>query len=165
MAELIDVPPGLANVAFADTEIGDVVGEQGYYHYRGQSAAVLARTSHFEDVAALVLGRSADEVRGDRSLPRSVGELASTIDLRTGVSALGEALQIEPLDGAEEEQQYRDAARLITVLPTLIASIARDGPVPTQPATSFTSRTTCECSQGRSRLRTKWRPWKRSSCS
>ena len=42
MAELIEVPPGLAGVAVAATEIGDVLGEEGYYHYRGRSAPDLA---------------------------------------------------------------------------------------------------------------------------
>ena len=59
VAELIDVPDGLAGVAVAATEIGDVVGEEGLYHYRGQSAPDLARTSTFEDVAQLVLGHPA----------------------------------------------------------------------------------------------------------
>ena len=35
MAELIDVPDGLAGVVAAETEISDVVGDLGYYHYRG----------------------------------------------------------------------------------------------------------------------------------
>src|SRR2546426_12507348 len=31
----IDAPPGLDNVAVARTSVGDVQGQQGFYHYRG----------------------------------------------------------------------------------------------------------------------------------
>ena len=32
MEELIDVPAGLHNVAVTDTVIGDVRGDEGFYH-------------------------------------------------------------------------------------------------------------------------------------
>lgn len=31
---LVDVPRGLAGVVVTDTEIGDVRGREGFYHYR-----------------------------------------------------------------------------------------------------------------------------------
>ena len=37
-AERIDVPPGLAGVVVAETELGDVRGLEGFYHYRQYSA-------------------------------------------------------------------------------------------------------------------------------
>ena len=43
MHALIDVPPGLNNVAVADTEIGSVDGDAGFYHYREYDAVDLAR--------------------------------------------------------------------------------------------------------------------------
>ena len=49
------VPAGLRGVAVSDTAIGDVRGDEGYYHYRGRSAVELARTRTFDDAAALVL--------------------------------------------------------------------------------------------------------------
>ena len=50
MTALIDVPPGLNGVAVADTAIGDVRGDEGFYHYRGLDATALARTHTFEEV-------------------------------------------------------------------------------------------------------------------
>ena len=50
MEELIDVPAGLHNVAVTDTVIGDVRGDEGFYHYRQYDATDLARTATFEDV-------------------------------------------------------------------------------------------------------------------
>ena len=37
-------------ISAADTQIGDVVGEQGYYHYRGRNAITLAEQCSFEQV-------------------------------------------------------------------------------------------------------------------
>ena len=48
MSELIDVPRGLNGVVAAETTIGDVNGEAGYFHYRGHSAVELARERSFE---------------------------------------------------------------------------------------------------------------------
>ncbi|WP_416978260.1 hypothetical protein [Streptomyces sp. T028] len=31
---LLDAPSGLAGVVVADTEVGDVRGREGFYHYR-----------------------------------------------------------------------------------------------------------------------------------
>ena len=45
MTTMMDVPPGLAGVAVAETAVGDVRGEEGFYHYRQYDAAELARTS------------------------------------------------------------------------------------------------------------------------
>ena len=57
MAELFDVPADLGNVTVAETEIGDVLGDRGYFHYRGVSAPDLARSSDFENAAGLILGK------------------------------------------------------------------------------------------------------------
>ncbi|MDF3142795.1 citrate/2-methylcitrate synthase, partial [Streptomyces sp. T21Q-yed] len=54
-AALVDVPRGLAGVVVTDTEIGDVRGLEGFYHYRQYSAVELARTRPFEDVWHLLV--------------------------------------------------------------------------------------------------------------
>ena len=54
MTILIEVPRGLNGVAVTDTTIGDVLGAEGRYHYRGHDAIVLARTRSFEEVWHLV---------------------------------------------------------------------------------------------------------------
>ena len=49
-------PPGLKGLIVAETQVGGVRGQEGYFHYRGQNAVELARSSSFEQVAALLLG-------------------------------------------------------------------------------------------------------------
>lgn len=64
MSELIDVPRGLNGVVAAETTIGDVNGEAGYFHYRGHSAVELARERSFEAVwHLLVVGELPDAGR------------------------------------------------------------------------------------------------------
>ena len=46
----IDVPPGLNGVIAADTAIGAVHGDEGFFHYREYDATRLARTRSFEEV-------------------------------------------------------------------------------------------------------------------
>src|SRR3954451_12703232 len=48
-------PPGLKGVIVADTEIGDVRGAEGFYHYRQYSAVDLAQTRSLEDVWLLLV--------------------------------------------------------------------------------------------------------------
>src|SRR3954447_12455729 len=83
MTTMIDVPPGLAGVAVAETAVGDVRGEEGFYHYRQYDASGLARTSTFEDVWRLMIDGAlptdgaeraafAAEVAGLRTLPAPV---------------------------------------------------------------------------------------------
>ncbi|HUK64942.1 MAG TPA: citrate/2-methylcitrate synthase, partial [Dongiaceae bacterium] len=43
-------PRGLKGVIVADTELGDVRGLEGFYHYRQYSAPELAAVRTFEDV-------------------------------------------------------------------------------------------------------------------
>src|SRR3954464_4424343 len=48
-------PPGLRGVVVTDTELGDVRGEEGRYHYRQYNAVELAERRSFEDVWSLLL--------------------------------------------------------------------------------------------------------------
>src|SRR6478752_1355652 len=92
-ATLIDVPPGLANVVVAETELGDVRGLEGFYHYREYSAPELARSRSVEDVWRLLLDGSlpdpdqaaafADEVRPRRPLPAEIGSVVPAIAAAT----------------------------------------------------------------------------------
>ena len=47
--------PGLAGVVVADTAIGDVRGDEGFFHYRQYDATQLAEHRTFEQVWHLVL--------------------------------------------------------------------------------------------------------------
>ena len=40
--DVIEVPRGLKGVVVTETELGDVQGQQGFYHYRQYSAVELA---------------------------------------------------------------------------------------------------------------------------
>lgn len=78
----VDVPRGLAGVVVTDTSLGDVRGQEGFYHYRQYSAVELARTRDFEDVWHLMVHGElpdvarrtafADRVRPLRRLPDDV---------------------------------------------------------------------------------------------
>jgi len=48
-------PAGLEGVAVAETSVGDVRGEEGFFHYRGYDATELARRCSFEQVWHLLL--------------------------------------------------------------------------------------------------------------
>lgn len=143
MAEFIDVPDGLAGVVAAETEISDVVGDRGYYHYRGHSAADLATTADFESAANLILTGSPAPLDLDRSLPGPVADLIGRIDLRVGVAALISALDLGPLaplaGGLDPGGATADAARLIGAYPTLVASIIHGEPVEPDPSLGHTA--------------------------
>src|SRR5690349_6375351 len=96
-ATTVDVPPGLAGVVVAETELGDVRGLEGFYHYREHSAVELARTRSVEEVWRLMLDGAlpdadeaaefAAEVRQRRELPAAlhrilpgVGDLTASAD-------------------------------------------------------------------------------------
>ena len=46
----MDVPKGLEGVVVAETEVGDVRGQEGFYHYRQYNAVELAEKRTLEDV-------------------------------------------------------------------------------------------------------------------
>src|SRR5438132_10644977 len=84
-ATLTPVPRGLKGVIVADTELGDVRGLEGFYHYRQYSAPELARVRTFEDVwhllfeGALPDAKARDDytalIAGMRTVPAELFEL------------------------------------------------------------------------------------------
>ncbi|MFJ6664208.1 citrate synthase [Streptomyces sp. NPDC091383] len=145
---LVDVPRGLAGVVVTETEIGDVRGREGFYHYRQYSAVDLARTRRFEDVwHLLVHGALPDAERGAafaaetaalRRLPEEVraslpaiaaashvsGPLAG---LRTGLSLLGAARGFRPLYDLDAGRRRADTLAACAVVPTLLTALYRLG--------------------------------------
>jgi citrate synthase len=140
------VPAGLRGVAVSDTAIGDVLGSEGFYHYRGRSAVELARTRTFDDAAALVLdgelpdeaGRAAfrAELAERRELPAAVHavlptlaaagtEFAALAGLRAALSTLGAADGFAPVWGAAPRDRRADALRVIAATPTILAGLHR----------------------------------------
>ncbi|NKY18198.1 citrate/2-methylcitrate synthase [Tsukamurella spumae] len=135
-------PEGLKNVIVTDTELGDVRGEEGYYHYRGHDAARLAATVSFEDAWHLVLFGSlpgADDAAAFRARVgalraldgRTVDLLRATVRpgtepmhaLRVALAALG--VGDRPLMDLSEEERTAAALRSAAVTPTILATAHR----------------------------------------
>lgn len=141
---LIDVPRGLANVVAARTELGDVRGHEGFYHYRQYSAIDLARERTFEeawhlllfghlpDAAELAAFRS--RIVAARRVPEEVEALLPALarltaagdalaGLRMALTALAAADGFRPLYDEGPEARVQQAIRLAAVTPVLLASL------------------------------------------
>jgi len=130
------VPPGLKGLKVADTVLGGVRGEEGFFHYRHYDAAELARTRSLEDVWALQLNgelppQGAEISPGEaRRLPDAVAALvdaaAETLDnamntLRVGLLALGDAEQRGHSIDRSPAELHDDAIRLAAAVPAILA--------------------------------------------
>lgn len=143
MRTLIDVPAGLNGVAAADTEIGAVHGDEGYYHYREFDATELARTTDFESVWALLdegalpdadsAARFRRAAAGDRRLPDGLGPVISAVagsgpplgQLRTVLSAAGPSLGLAPMLDLDEGHRRSQARRLAAIVPSVLGALHR----------------------------------------
>ncbi|MFE1311106.1 citrate synthase/methylcitrate synthase [Streptomyces sp. NPDC058755] len=147
-APRVDVPRGLAGVVVTDTEIGDVRGLEGFYHYRQYSAVELARTRGFEDVwHLLVHGTLPDaerraaftaETAGLRRLPEEVRAALPAIaaasrisgplaGLRTALSLLGAAQGFRPVYDIDADRRRADTVAVCAAVPTLLTALHRLG--------------------------------------
>ncbi|MER8017273.1 citrate synthase/methylcitrate synthase [Streptomyces griseoluteus] len=147
-APLVQAPRGLAGVVVTDTEIGDVRGTEGFYHYRQYSAVELARTRGFEDVwHLLVHGELPDpgqraaftaEVAGLRQLPEEVREALPAVaaasrvagplaGLRTALSLLGAARGFRPVYDIDADRRRADTLAACAAVPTLLTALYRLG--------------------------------------
>ncbi|MGI8758443.1 MAG: citrate synthase [Acidimicrobiales bacterium] len=152
----IEAPKGLDGVIVADTVVGDVRGQEGFYHYRQYSARELADKRTLEDVWYLLFDgdlptldeRAAflDEIRPLRHLPDAVGPLLSTIAgtgeaflpldaLRSATSVTATALGFRPSLDITAAELRADAVRLCALVPTLIGALfrLRQGLEPVEP--------------------------------
>ncbi|MEU5536262.1 citrate synthase/methylcitrate synthase [Streptomyces sp. NPDC020362] len=147
-APVVDVPRGLAGVVVTDTEVGDVRGLEGFYHYRQYSAVELARTRGFEDVWHLLVHGTlpdaerraafAAETAALRRLPadveaalpalaradRTSGPLAG---MRTALSLLGAAKGFRPVYDTDADQRRADTVAACAAVPTLLTALYRLG--------------------------------------
>ncbi|WP_406136196.1 citrate synthase [Streptomyces sp. NBC_01089] len=142
----ITAPRGLAGVVVTDTELGDVRGREGFYHYRQYSAVDLARLRTFEDVWYLMVhGELPDAARraeftartaGLRRLPAAVREALPAIaragsgplaGLRTALSLLGADADFRPVYDIDAERRVDDTLAACAVVPTLLAALYRIG--------------------------------------
>jgi citrate synthase len=145
METLIDVPAGLHNVAVTETLIGDVRGDEGFYHYREYDATDLARNVTFEDVWHL-LERGAlpdDDARAEfraaiaslRFVPFELCELVDLIartsddaplsQLRTVLSASASAIGAVPMLDVASEARAEQARHLAAIVPSVLARLHR----------------------------------------
>ncbi|WP_225826658.1 citrate synthase/methylcitrate synthase [Streptomyces naphthomycinicus] len=145
---LINVPRGLAGVVVTETEVGDVRGREGFYHYRQYSAVDLARTRGFEDVWHLLLhgtlpdaGRGAafaaetaalrrlpEEIRAALPAIAAAGGLSGPLSgLRTALSLLGAARGFRPVYDIDADRRRADAVAACAAVPTLLTALYRLG--------------------------------------
>jgi citrate synthase len=142
----LEAPKGLEGVIVAETEVGDVRGQEGFYHYRQYSAVDLAEKRTLEDVWYLLFEGELPtlakreqfmaEVRPKREIPDSVkgllpaiasaGEHFIPLDaLRTAVSLTGYALDFRPSLDVDAAELRRNAMRMCALIPTLIMALYR----------------------------------------
>lgn len=146
--EFIDVPRGLHNVVVTETELSDVRGFEGFYHYRQYSAIDLAATRDFEDVWHLLLfgelpnsdqrREFSSRVRAARVLAPEISALLPDLQrlstfsgplsaLRSALSLLGAAKAMKPVYDVSEEQRIADTISLCAATPTILAAVHRIG--------------------------------------
>lgn len=147
-AEPVEVPRGLAGVVVTETELGDVRGYEGFYHYRQYSAVELAQSRSFEDVWHLMFhgelpdaGQSAaftartaslrhlpDEVRDALPAIARAGVLSGPLSgLRTALSLFGASKGFRPVYDIDDDRRREDALAAAAVVPTLLTALYRLG--------------------------------------
>ncbi|MEU9444772.1 citrate synthase/methylcitrate synthase [Streptomyces sp. NPDC048304] len=145
---LIDAPRGLAGVVVAETEIGDVRGREGFYHYRQYSAVELAQTRGFEDVWHLLVHDTLPdaerraaftaETAALRRLPEEIAAALPAIaaasrvsgplsGLRTALSLLGSARGLRPVYDIDADRRRADTLAVCAAVPTLLTALYRLG--------------------------------------
>jgi citrate synthase len=140
----MDVPRGLKGAVVAETEIGDVRGSEGFYHYRQYSAVELAKSRPLEDVWRLLIDRAlpstraeraafCDEVRPLRALPPTLASVLPAIarasepmnGLRTALSLAAAERGCRPLYDLAPSARRADALRMAAVTPTILTALYR----------------------------------------
>jgi len=154
-AEPYEAPAGLAGVSVARTQVSDVLGRKGFYHYRGYNAVDIARRGRVEDAWHLLLrgdlpnaqerAEFARQTAAVRQLPDGVAELLPSIarlskpgsleSLRTALSVTAQAMGCKAWTDQSDEENREQAMKLAAVVPTLAAQLFRlaTGQEPVQP--------------------------------
>jgi citrate synthase len=138
-------PRGLRGVVVADTEVGDVRGDEGFYHYRQYSAVELARTRPFEDVWRLMIDGFLPATTAERSaftvevaplrgpapavaavLPAIAG--GAPLDaFRTAVSLAAASAGMRPVLDLDPARRRGDTLAVVAEAPTLLTALHRLG--------------------------------------
>ena len=146
MKQLIEVPPGLNGVVAADTAIGSVDGDRGFFHYGPYDATMLARTRSFEDVWFLVRnGRLPDpdesagfrcETAALRAIPAALEPVIAAVatsdasmlsKLRSVLSVAAGPLELSPVIDVDDDRRREQTLRLAALVPSLLAALHRVG--------------------------------------
>ena len=146
---------GLDGVVVADTALGGVRGDEGFYHYRQYDAVELAAARPLEDVWRLLFDGDlpataeeraafAAEVRSMQTIPSSVLAILPAIAsasadvmqaVRTAMSFVGAVEGFRPTLDIDHAERRRNAMRACAVMPTLIMAVhrLRAGAAPIEP--------------------------------
>ena len=155
-----EAPPGLEGVVVAHTQIGDVRGLEGFYHYRQYDAIELNRRRSLEDAWYLMFrGHLPDkaereefgrEIASHRALPEDLVPFlrlvaaAEPFDpmtaLRTAISFAAQRAGFRSWLDISAEQLYDNAMQISTQTPVLLTALYRlrggQQPVPPDPELS-----------------------------
>ncbi|MEU6331409.1 citrate synthase/methylcitrate synthase [Streptomyces sp. NPDC047049] len=144
----IDAPRGLAGVIVTETQVGDVRGIEGFYHYRQYSAVELATARTFDEVWYLMfhgelpdaaqLAAFSAETAALRPLPAAVRDALPALaragvlsgpraGLRTALSLLGATAGFRPLYDIDTDHRRADALAACAAVPTLVTALHRLG--------------------------------------
>lgn len=146
MTQLIEVPPGLNGVVAADTAIGAVDGDRGFYHYGEHDATVLARTRTFEDVWYLIRNGSLpspaassafrNDVAARRVIPTPLFPVIEAVaksdasmlaKLRSVLSVAGGTLGLTPVIDVDDAARREQTLSLAAIVPPILAALHRLG--------------------------------------
>ncbi len=143
---LIDVPAGLNGVVAAETSVGAVDGDEGFFHYGPHDATWLARHHSLEGVWFLLregrlpndselIGFRAD-VGALRVLPAELRPIVDAVartsasplsQLRAVLSVAGPILGLQPLIDIDHATRRQQALRVAAVTPSILAALHRAG--------------------------------------
>lgn len=139
-------PKGLSGVVVAETEIGDVRGQEGFYHYRQYSAVDLARNLDLEEVwyhlihgqlpSASQRAAFADEIRALANIPTEIKALLHEVSqatddpaplntLRTAISIVAQWFRFKPSLDISHEELMANGLQICAIVPSLIAALHR----------------------------------------
>ncbi|QVL32008.1 citrate synthase [Telmatocola sphagniphila] len=137
----IEIPPGLADVPVAKSAISFIDGHRAILSYRGIPVEVLAKESHYEETAWLLLKGElptqreladfTQELKERRNIKYRLKDLLKSLPegahpmvaLQTSVAALGGYYPCKSVSDAASN--WEASLRLIASMPTLVAAFAR----------------------------------------
>lgn len=139
--ETLVAPPGLKGLVVADTTIGSVRGDEGFFHYRHYDAVEIARHQTFEAAAALLIdgtlpdrgaeGAFRAELASSRHIPPATMQALATIAPHVDNPLVGlraaSALVVNDtptIDLSASERRSR-VLRVVGATPTILANLYR----------------------------------------